>query len=533
MKRKLALVNGRIYTMDGKIAEAVITLGEKILKVDSTQNIKYLCDLDTEIIDLKGKAVLPGFNDSHMHLLMYGAQKDAVNLEGAGSIDEIIHRGKLFIKENNKKAGQWITGAGWNQNLFEGGKFPTRYDLDKISATNPIVFDRICTHVLAVNSLALKIVGLTSETYIPGGIIDKDSDGNLTGVLREAAVDWFKSRMPKRDYGEAKRLLKSAVSDALKVGLTSVHSSDINQISFEELHKAYTELKDNGELPIRINEQLLFPEKKLLVDFLSKGLRTGDGDNYFKIGPIKLLTDGSLGARTAALKEPYSDDINNSGLLTYEKEELDDIVYTAHSAGMQLFLHAIGDAAIEECIDSIEKAMAKSPRAARHRINHFQIGSKELFEKTARLGILADIQPVFVSSDWSMVENRIGEKRAKESYAWKTMMDLGIPLAGGSDCPIESFNPLCGIYAAATRKDLSGNPEHGWKPEQKLSVEAAVKLFTVAPAYFSFEEDIKGTISENKLADMVILSEDPFEIHTDGIKDIKVIATIVGGKIYE
>lgn len=528
----LVLINGKIYTLDGRTYEAVAVSNNKIVKLGTSSEIKSMCSSSTQKIDLKGSTVCPGFNDSHLHLLNYGLEMNAVQLGGVKSVNEMISKGKKYIKEEGKKPGEWIIGSGWNQNKFVDKDYITKEDLDKISTQNPIYFTRICGHVAVVNSLALKYMGVKKDIHIKGGSFDKDEKGDLTGVLRENALDWVEEKMPKSGTAENKKAITMSVEEALKAGLTSVQTSDLHCFdSIDQMYDTYMCLKDEGKIRIRINEQMYLPDKDTLLSYIDKYYRTVKGDDFFKFGPLKLLTDGSLGGRTAALAEGYNGDPNNKGVLIYEQNELDDMVYTAHKNGMQVFLHAIGDLAIKSSIDAIEKAIVKKACSHRHRINHFQIGNIDLFNRMIKLGLMADIQPIFVSSDWNMVEDRVGKERAKFSYAWKTMMEMGIPLGGGSDCPVEGLNPLHGIYAAVTRKGMDGYPDGGWMPEQKLTLEETMSLFTKGSAYATFEEHKKGTITEGKLADMVVLSEDIFEVNENDIKDIEVEKTIVGGKI--
>lgn len=526
-----AFVNGLVYTLEGHVAEAVAISGNKFAAVGSNDDIRNLCNSKTEIIDLKGKCVLPGFNDSHMHFLLYGLLYDKIDLKGTRSIEEIIQRGHAFIKESEKKPGDWIIGYGFDQNLFSNNSFPLKEDVDAISKEHPILLDRICGHIGIANTLALKLMGITKDTVITGGNIHKDAAGNPNGILEEAALDWFKSRIPKPDVPEIKKIIKRTAHDALSHGLTSVQTDDLEATDFDTMFQSYRSLAEEGMLTIRIYEEVQAARPDKLNAFLDKGMRTGYGDDYFRIGNIKLLTDGSLGARSAALREDYSDEAGNKGILVYTQEELDDVIGMAHNAGMQVACHSIGDAAIEQVINSIEKAMQKNNKPMRHRIVHCQIADSALFERMAKLGIAADIQPPFVPSDYILAGERIGKERAEKSYAWKTMLRYGIHMGGGSDCPVETFDPLWGIYCAVNREDINGNPAGGWLPEEKLSVEEAIRLYTIGSAYVSFDENKKGTIKEGKLADMVILSEDPFKVNPKNIKDIQVLMTIVGGKV--
>ena len=524
-------VNGLVYTMEGNVNEAIAVSEEKIFQVGSNAKILELREQNTEVIDLNRKCVLPGFNDSHMHFIAYGLLYDKIDLKGACSFNEILKRGQAFIAETEKKQGAWVVGYGFDQNLFNGEGFPHREDVDKISNAHPILLDRICGHIGIVNTLALEKVGITKDTVIPGGIIHKDSMGNPNGIIEEAALDWFKSMISKPNVEDIKKVIERTAKDALSKGLTSVQTDDLESIDFDTMFEAYTSLAEEGKLSIRIYEEVQAPRPDRINTFLKRGLRSGDGNDYFKIGNIKLLLDGSLGARSAGFREPYTDKKTSKGILVYTQEELDEVVLLAHENGMQIACHGIGDGAIEQVIQSVEKAMEKRYIQRRHRIVHCQFGDRKLFDRMEKLGMVADIQPSFVASDYPIVEARVGFQRAANSYAWKTMLRQGIHLAGGSDCPVETFNPLWGIYCAVTRKDMTGNPENGWMEEEKLTIEEGVRLFTLGSAYASFEENLKGSIKKGKLADFVVLSEDIFNVDPEQIKDIEVLLTVVGGEI--
>ena len=528
----MILTNGKIYALNGHEFEAIAIAGDKIVAIGSNQEIQDMCSFSAQQIDLQGKTMVPGFNDSHLHMLDHGMMKHQINLEKQTSIAGIIETSRAFIQKNIILNSQWIIGYGWNQNNFMSAAFPVKTQIDAISTAYPIMLNRVCGHIAVANSLALQLTGATPDTRVKGGSFDTDEHGELTGIIRENAIDWMVERMPQPTVNDIKAALKSAMTEALSVGLCSVQTSDLHTCAgFDDMYQAYMELQAKGELHVRFNAQLFLPDKAKLMSFLSRGLRTGVGNDYFRLGPVKLLTDGSLGARTAALNQPYSDDPAANGILLYAQDELNELVDIAHNNDMQLFLHAIGDRAIASSITALGKALTGNPRPHRHRINHFQVGSIELFNKAHALELLADIQPVFVSSDWEMAQSRLGKHRTSQSYAWKTMQDKGISLAGGSDSPVEDFNPLKGICAAVCRKDMSGNPRQGWHSEQNLSVMDALRMFTLGSAYASFDETRKGTLTPGKLADMVVLSEDPFKIPPEEIKNIKILMTFVGGDL--
>lgn len=535
----MILTNCEIATMNkvNSFVEAIAIKDRKIFKIGTNEDVIQFKEAGTQVIDLGGRLVLPGFNDSHMHLLMYSYNLQNVNLVGAESIDEIIERGRSYIEERNAPKGKWIIGLGWNQDYFKGQKmFPTRYDLDKISTEHPIVFIRACYHVMVVNSKALEIAGVTKDTpQIEGGYFDLDERGEPLGIFREKAQTLVNKCIPEPTAEEIKKMLKDGMKKANKCGITSIHTDDFESFAskdYEKIIKLYEELREEGSMTVRIYEQCLLPNIERLTGFLKKGYKTGYGDEFFKIGPLKLLADGSLGARTAALTKPYIDDPSTKGIAIFKQEELDDIVEKAHNSGMQIAIHGIGDKAMYMAFEAIEKAINKNPRDNhRHGIVHCQITDEILINKFKELDAIAYIQPIFADYDWHIVEDRVGVDLAKTSYNWKTFVEKGVHVACGSDCPVEEFDVLNGIYVAVTRKDLKGEPEGGWLPDQKLTVEEAIYGFTMGGAYASFEEGIKGSIEEGKLADMVILSRNLFEIPEDEIKDIKVEMTIFDGQI--
>ena len=534
------ILNGKIATMVSKYiswAEAIAIKDKKIAKVGTNEEVLDLKSDNTEIIDLKGKTVLPGFNDSHMHLLSYGYSCRAVNLNGTESIDGIVERIKDFIEDKNIKKGKWIVGRGWNDDYFKDGKtFPTRYDLDRVSTEHPIAIIRACGHIQIANSKALELAGITKDTpQIEGGKFDLDENREPTGIFREKAIELLTSQIPEPTVEDIKEMLLEGIEDANSCGITSIQTDDFEAIpgnNFHNILKAYRELEEEGKLSLRIYEQCLLPSMDRINSFLNSGYRTGWGNEYFRIGPLKLLGDGSLGARTAALTQPYADCPDTRGIPVFTQEEIDELVEVAHNNDMQVAVHCIGDKAMYMTFEAIEKALNKSPREDhRHGIVHCQITDEYLLNKFKELNAVAYIQPIFLDYDWKIVKDRVGEKLEKTSYNWKTLLDSGVHIACGSDAPVESFNVLNGIYEAVTRKDLKGNPEGGWMPEQKLTVEEAVYGFTKAGAYTSFEEDIKGSIEEGKLADIVVLSKNIFEIPEDEIKNIEVEMTIFDGEI--
>ena len=535
----LIIYNGKIKTLNSQneTVEAVAIKGNLIKKVGTSKEILELKTDDTKILDLEGKAVVPGFNDSHMHVLNYGYSLTQADLNFIESIDALKQKMRSFIEDKNIPKGEWVKGRGWNHDYFQDEKrFPNRYDLDEVSREHPVFATRTCGHVTVVNSKALEVLNINKDTpQIEGGHFDLDENGEPLGIFRENAMVLVYGEIPIPTVEEVKEMIVNAVKDLNKYGITSVQSDDFEALpgnDYDKIIQAYMELKEEGKLSIRVYEQYLLPEIDRLKEFYHKGYKTGWGDEIFKIGPLKLLQDGSIGARTAALNEPYSDDPSTSGIITATAKELSELVSLAHKNDNQIAIHGIGDRAMYMGIQALEKALGEKPNDDhRHGIVHAQITDEHILNKMEELNILAYIQPFFLDYDWKIVRDRVGEIREATSYNWKTMLDKGIHIACGSDAPIDFFNVMSGIYEAVTRKDLEGNPKEGWLVDQALTVEEAVYGYTVAGAYTSFEEDIKGSIEEGKLADMVVLSEDIFQIPADEIKDVTVERTIFDGKV--
>ena len=532
--------NGKIISSasNNEIIEAFLVDNDgKIIETGNTKVLKKKYP-EAEINDLNKKTVLPGLNDSHLHLFQYGLGKTKVNLADTTSIVEIKKRVKNYINENDLKENQWIEGKGWNDENFEKPSFPTASDLDEISQEYPIILKRACFHVATVNSKAMELCGINENTPDPeGGEIGRDENGKANGIFYDEAIEILESKIPQKNLGEIKEILKEAFTDALACGLTSIQVDDFFNVEDpKKILEAYLELKEEKEIPLRINLQMRIPSKSKINNFKEKGLITGYGDQYFKIGPLKFVLDGSLGARTAALKQPYNDKKSTTGKSLYEQEKFNDICKFSVENGYQIAVHAIGDKAIEMALNAFDYAYKNDEQAQKNRpiIVHAQISNEKLNKLMKDKGIIASIQPIFIKSDWAVIENRVGKERSKLSYAWKTYFENGIHLAGSSDAPIEPFNPFLGIYTAVCRQDLNNNPEKGWHPDEKMNVEEALQIFTEGSAYQSFEENLKGTLSEGKLADFVVIDRDITQTNPSSIKDTQVLATYVGGElVYE
>ena len=529
--KKTALLNGKIRTPEGYV-QAMLVEGQTIALLGTSEEVAGAGG-GAEKIDLEGRLCLPGFIDGHMHFIAYALSLEQVGLNGCRSVHEVRSRLKTFLDQERPSQGSWVVGRGWNHELFDDGRIFEREDIDGLTPDNPVILTRVCGHVAVLNTRALEALGIGSDSRFPGGVVDLDEKGVPTGVVRETVVEWVHSRRPLPGPDKLRDLVARAGKRASEAGLTSVHSDDLGIVggNWQGIIDLYMGLDREGKMPLRVTEQLLLRDRPALDAFLSSGWRTGDGSPFFHIGPLKILTDGSMGGRTAYLKEEYSDMPGAFGVPIYRAEELDGLASAAHRAGMQIAMHAIGDGALDMCLDALEKAMSEKDRDARHYIVHCQMGCMEQYRRMARLAIGAAIQPPFVPSDRSMALRRVGERRALSGYAWKTLKDLGIFLSGGSDCPVEPFDPLWGIQAAVTRQDRSGFPRGGWNPSQNLTVAEAVDLYTAGGAYASFEEHRKGSLEAGKYADLVVLDRDIFTVSPEEIGDVRVCLTMAGGRI--
>ncbi len=524
--------HGSIMTMDRNRpeAQAVAVKNGWIVQVGSNEDMNEWIGPDTEIVDWQGKTVLPGLNDSHMHLYVYGQALTWVILNNVSSITEL--KEKVAEKVRVTPPGQVIMGRGWDQTLFEENRFPTKHDLDEVAPDHPVALARICGHVTVVNTRALELSEIDLNTPNPeGGEVQKDEKtGEPNGLLMETAKLLFTRQVPAPSAEQKKEMVQSAIRAALAHGLTSVTTDDIrgNLIqSIRECRDMYHSIWAEGTPTIRIN---LLVYQSALDELLELGLKTGSGNEQVRIGAMKLVQDGSLGARTGQVHQPYINEPHNRGLPVHTPEKLNEWVWKGHQAGMQIGIHVIGDAASDVCLDAFAAAQQKLPRdQARHRLIHFSIVNEAILNRAKQLGIGADIQPVFVALNGKRVEEFLGPERAKMTYAWKTMMNHGIPVAGGSDCPVVSLNPLLGIHSLVNRT-VDSVPGMVFQPQEKLSVEEAVEIYTVGSAYSTFEEEIKGRIMNGHLADFTVLSQDPRK-NPENIRDMEVAMTIVGGRI--
>lgn len=514
--------NGNILTMtDVGRVEAIGFEGDRIVFVGSNEQAKELSEAN--LVNLHGKTLLPGFHEGHMHLASYGNIMDGVTLFDCKSAEECVDKAKAYLDAH--PGLPYLFARGYNEDHFTEKRHPTKVELDSISDTVPVTMVRVCGHMSVCNSYAMEqIEKLPRAAQFVDQMVD--------GILYENACELFGEILPKPDLESVKHKLLTAMQDLNACGTTACQTDDFGAIAGADdrmILAAYRELEREGKMTVRVYEQCLFTEKKGFNRFLADGNRTGMGSDYLRIGPLKLLQDGSLGARTALLRKPYRNS-DSLGIANFTQSELDDMVLTAQQNGMQIAVHCIGDGAMEMTLSAIEKAQKICPRAdARHGIVHVQITDRKLLERMKQDDLVAYIQPVFVDYDMEIVEDRI-EGDLSEIYAWKTMEELGILTVGGSDAPVESFDVLGNLYYAVTREHLNGGPQGGWMPHQKVDIMTALRMFTSNPAKACFAEQHLGTLAVGKYADFVLLDRDPTAAAPHEIKDIGVCMTVVGGK---
>ena len=539
MHSSLALHHGHIRTLDPRhpVAEALLIRGETLTAVGSDEEIRSL-DRNAESIDLKGRTVLPGFNDSHLHTLGYGRFLGVTDLRGCASVEEMLLRLRPALGDP-EDPDSWLTGRGWDQERFhalpQGPSRPffDRSCLDGLPTCRPLLLERNCGHVGVTNTRGLQVLGLFREDPFGPTQVDRDEKGEPTGVLREDALEWARGQVYRIDFDSALRFFARAGEAFARRGITSVQSDDLGPLGtdLDMLLRLFGALREKDLFPVRLNEQFLLPRREDLEAFLEGGYRTGQGDGHFRFGPLKMLLDGSLGARTAALRRDYADDPGNRGLLLYGPEALKERVLRAHGAGMQVAIHCIGDRSLQTALEAYQAALAEVPRDARHTIVHCQVGDGELYDRMARLGVAAAVQPPFVASDQSIAPPRLGADRLAGAYPVKGLLDRGILTTGGSDAPVEDPAPLRGLWAAVTRQREPGNPAEGWLPGERISFPEALDLYTRAGARLSFEEHVKGALIPGFYGDLTVLREDPFRVDPEALPDLPVDLTVCGGRI--
>jgi predicted amidohydrolase YtcJ len=525
----LIIRNAKVWTVDKNhpSAQAVAVLGDRIVAVGSNSDVDSWRGPRTRVIDAAGKLLLPGFNDAHVHFLSGGLALDSVQLNDTTSAEEFVRRIAERVRKTPK--GEWITGGDWDETKWTPARLPTKELIDPLTPDTPVFVSRYDGHMALANSVTLRLAGITAQTPDPpGGVIVRDAQGNPTGALKDAAMDFVARVQPPLPHDERVRAVKRALAHAASLGVTSVQNMDPDYADIA----VYSELLERGELTARIYAAPLITG----VDDQAKiGIRHAFGGPFLRIGALKAFADGSLGSATAYFFEPFLDQPGNHGILSDEMHPVPlmrDRMMKADAAGLQVCTHAIGDQAISMILDLYDEVVkAHGANDRRFRIEHAQHMAGKDFDRFARLHVIASVQPYHAIDDGRWAEARIGHDRSSRTYAFRTFLNHGVRLALGTDWDVAPLNPMLTVYAAVTRATLDDKNPGGWFPEQKLTGPETVEAYTLGSAYAEFQEQEKGSISPGKLADMVLLSDDIFAIAPETIRQVKVLTTIVGGKI--
>ena len=518
----------------GQRSEALAIREDKILAVGKRDDIMKLKGPDTKIVDLGGHFLMPGFNDAHMHLASAGLEKMNANMVGTKTLDEF--RDRLRAKCEAAAPGDWVVGEGWDETLWPVKVVPTRWDLDEVSGQHPVYLVRVDGHIGVANTRALQLASITVATRDPeGGKIDRDDGGTPNGILRETAQEAIRAAIPKPTHEKQRQAVELGLADLASHGVTS--AQDFSQWEYFQI---YEELEHDGKLTARISEWLPFDDP---IETLNKKRDSHlSSDNMLHTGMLKGFMDGSLGSKTAALFEPYSDDPKNSGLPQYEVSKLNAMTKERVLAGYQIGFHAIGDKGVQMALDAFAEAekAAKDAKVKaadggteyRLRIEHAQVTTPQQIGRFKELKVIASMQPSHLLTDMNWAESRLGAKRAEHSYAWAEFLRHGVVVAFGTDYPVEPVTPFRGVYSALTR--TSEDAKKTYYPEQKLNIEQAIAAYTTGAAFAEFAEKQKGKLDTGMLADFVVLDQDITAALPPKILDIKVLRTVVGGKtVYE
>lgn len=528
--------NAKIATMDKEnpFAEAAVIKDGIFSFCGSTEGAESAASEGAKILDFGGRLMMPSFNDSHMHYLHYVKTKLSVSLRGTVSVEDIVRKMSTALEHFDRASGLWLIGEGWNHDYFTEGekRFPTAADLDRISADYPVLIMRTCYHVGVLNTKAMVLIGLDSEKAKElGAFCEVDENGNPNGVIKENYFDEVKSKLPYPNLSTLVKMMLESQNDLFEQGITAIQSDDMKYAPEGQAYELLDELKKaslDGRLSVHYAQQALSQTKEEVDDWFShEHYKWREGS--FKVSCLKIISDGSLGARTAFMKEPYADDPSTRGIPIYTREELDGFVLEAQKRNTPAAVHAIGDGAMEMCLNAIENAKNAYPEySPRHAIVHCQITSEEQKKRLCRLGIIPLTQPVFIDYDMHIVYDRAGKELAESSYGWKDYLDMGAHEAFGTDCPVENFRPMRGIYCAVTRKDCSGKGPY--LPEQALPLYDALYAYTAEGSYVTGDENIRGKIKSGMEADFIVLDRDLFEIPEEEILEAKVLETYIGGK---
>lgn len=519
-------VNANGYTIYN---DSLISFQKMIIEDGKVRQVggKELSNIG-EVIDVEGNTLLPGLIDAHGHVMGLGYQELNINIAGIETLEATLDSIKAYAEANPEL--EWIQGRGWNQTLWPENEFPTAADLDKVVPDRPVWLTRVDGHAGWGNTKAMEIANISKDTPDPqGGKVIRDRTGKATGVFIDAAESYVTQHIPAPTAEERKLALEKALEKMASEGITSVHDAGIPAQTWE----LYKDFADTGKMITRIYAMISGTGNAF--DELSKnGPINSYANDRLALRSVKISADGALGSRGAAMKEPYSDDPGNRGLLFYEQDELNDMVDKSISNGYQTNIHAIGDKANEVVLNAFEQAIEEfGDQGLRHRIEHAQIVSLEDIPRFKELDIIASMQATHATSDMNMAEDRVGPERIRGGYAWRKFLDQGTVIANGSDFPVEHVNPFFGLYSSVTRQDHEGNPPNGWHPEERLSREESLRSFTLDAAYAAHQEDMLGSLESGKWADFIIIDRDFFEIPAIEIWQTNVLETWVAGeKVY-
>lgn len=529
----LILKNGNIYTVNDQQprAEAIAARDGRIVYVGGNADVAQFEGANTQVIDLHGATVVPGLTDSHYHLSGVGQREMTLNLEGTRSLNEFLARVKERV--NKAKPGEWVTGRGWIETFWKPQSFPTRQDLDKVSPKNPVYLIRADGHGAVANSAALRAARITKSTPNPfGGEIMRDKrTGEPTGMLLDNAQGLLRRALPASTAVDAEKAILLGVERSLKLGWCEVQIAGSPWSEVELLKRLFRE----GKIKLRIYDAVYGPGPDA-DRLIQQGPTVGAFGDHYTLRTIKVVLDGALGSKGAALLEKYSD-YDTSGFLTQKPEEVKPMLAAALKAGIQVETHAIGDRANRTILDWYEEAFRSIPldtgstQSPRWRVEHAQIVHPDEIPRFAKLGVIPSMQPSHAIGDLHFAPSRLGIKRLAGAYAWQSFLKSGSIIAGGSDAPVERGEPMIEFYAAVARRDLKGYSGEGWHPEQAVSREDALKMFTLWPAYAAFEERLKGTIEPGKLADFTVLSADIMKVPAPEILRSRCLMTVVGGQV--
>ncbi len=528
-------LNGTIYTMDAgrprAQAMAIDGITGRILAVGDNDEVRRVGDRHAELVDLRGKTVLPGFIDAHIHLLHAAYRSYYIDAGACSSEDAVADLVRRRAAQT--PAGQWIQGGQWDKNLWPGQQFPTKVSLDAAAPEHPVALWSKDIHALWINSLALQRAGITAQTPEPAnGAILRDSVGEPTGILQEeGATSLVYKFIDKRDPVLTRHLVEGKLKELQRSGITTIHD-----IEDSDAFNLFQQLRDEGDLGVRVN--MILP-RAMLPRLRALGLRAGFGDDMLRLGGIKIFADGTLGSQTAAMLDGFEGNPDNLGILVLPEDKMKETASAAAALGMSIAIHAIGDRAARVALNSIEQAQrhlaglhtSQAMPRLRYRLEHVQLIAPEDLERMQRLGVIASVQPFHAVADRDIAERYWG-KRHRRAYAYRTMQQMGIALALGSDAPVETFDPLRILYAATMRSDAAtSKPRPPWLPDQALPVEQALWGYTMGAAYAGAEEENKGSLTVGKLGDAVVLREDILGVPQEKMSENGVQATILGGKV--